>query len=100
MRIQLVSIPRSEFWSFGLKGFKVERSLFDVSIPRSEFWSFGHELLPRRMVVQLEFQFLGRNSGRSDAFVSAGSVCDLRVSIPRSEFWSFGRATLSRLSGR
>jgi len=37
-----VSIPRSEFWSFGL-GVRRPAGLFynPVSIPRSEFWSFG-----------------------------------------------------------
>ena len=37
-----VSIPRSEFWSFGLAALTAaERVLCSVSIPRSEFWSFG-----------------------------------------------------------
>jgi len=113
---QKVSIPRSEFWSFGhalLHGFRP--GALGVSIPRSEFWSFGRSPLayndvqahgfnssvgilvvrtrnrglPRwypcrfnssvgilvvrtRSYVQEAgkaevFQFLGRNSGRSDA---------------------------------
>jgi len=39
----VVSIPRSEFWSFGrLRSSRLSASIFRVSIPRSEFWSFGH----------------------------------------------------------
>ena len=37
------------------------------------------------------FQFLGRNSGRSDADVKDDVVSEIAVSIPRSEFWSFGQ---------
>jgi len=37
-----------------------------------------------------EFQFLGRNSGRSDATRVAYLTDAHQVSIPRSEFWSFG----------
>ena len=62
-----VSIPRSEFWSFGLD--ETVHALLHrprVSIPRSEFWSFG------------------RCAG-------AYAAVDSPVSIPRSEFWSFGR---------
>jgi len=36
------------------------------------------------------FQFLGRNSGRSDVKVVPRNPNVKRVSIPRSEFWSFG----------
>jgi len=87
-----VSIPRSEFWSFGpadATGTYSTRT--SVSIPRSEFWSFGHAMDVIPLPVIAVFQFLGRNSGRSD--VAAGKVIHLepRVSIPRSEFWSFGR---------
>ena len=43
----LVSIPRSEFWSFGLPNApQWSRVLVSVSIPRSEFWSFGLPVLP------------------------------------------------------
>jgi len=61
-----------------------------VSIPRSEFWSFGHNLGIIINVQMLEFQFLGRNSGRSDMIVGAVMMIVALVSIPRSEFWSFG----------
>ena len=37
-----------------------------VSIPRSEFWSFGRDVHVGRPGIILMFQFLGRNSGRSD----------------------------------
>ena len=37
-----------------------------VSIPRSEFWSFGHNQGSRTVQSRAAFQFLGRNSGRSD----------------------------------
>ena len=37
-----------------------------VSIPRSEFWSFGLAKTPPDWCPLEEFQFLGRNSGRSD----------------------------------
>ena len=37
-----------------------------VSIPRSEFWSFGRAARPIRRPTSAQFQFLGRNSGRSD----------------------------------
>jgi len=62
-----VSIPRSEFWSFGHKSFDVGIPSLVVSIPRSEFWSFG-----------LSTRGLRRHNLTA-------------VSIPRSEFWSFGR---------
>jgi len=63
----LVSIPRSEFWSFG-RCATLARAVAPprVSIPRSEFWSFGRYFLFALRAV------------------SPG------VSIPRSEFWSFG----------
>ena len=90
--ITLVSIPRSEFWSFGprntmtltavLGGFnssvgilvvrtallhRPRSSALGVSIPRSEFWSFGRA-------------------------ITVSETCnEFRVSIPRSEFWSFGQ---------
>ena len=88
-----------------------------VSIPRSEFWSFGLRDLQLGGKPGIKFQFLGRNSGRSDArgriqpsqstprFNSSVGILVVRtigaktrrgaaepVSIPRSEFWSFGRA--------
>jgi len=62
-----------------------------VSIPRSEFWSFGHELDRLYSWTISEFQFLGRNSGRSDGQHNRRLPLNLFVSIPRSEFWSFGR---------
>ncbi len=37
------------------------------------------------------FQFLGRNSGRSDLGAALEIDKGGLVSIPRSEFWSFGR---------
>jgi len=37
-----------------------------VSIPRSEFWSFGRGATISSCVSKRRFQFLGRNSGRSD----------------------------------
>jgi len=38
----IVSIPRSEFWSFGHGAFVAGGGdVGIVSIPRSEFWSFG-----------------------------------------------------------
>jgi len=136
-----VSIPRSEFWSFGPRlairpgtdapasfnssvGILVVRTngsatdyfeLQVVSIPRSEFWSFGRDphhratsppaesfnssvgiLVVRTAILlhnapwRVKFQFLGRNSGRSDAMDGKVSKQYLIVSIPRSEFWSFG----------
>jgi len=42
-------------------------------------------------VFQAKFQFLGRNSGRSDYAPQRRLVGEPGVSIPRSEFWSFGR---------
>ena len=38
-----------------------------VSIPRSEFWSFGRVWGMQKSTALNLFQFLGRNSGRSDA---------------------------------
>jgi len=38
-----------------------------VSIPRSEFWSFGPDVGLYSHKSDNKFQFLGRNSGRSDA---------------------------------
>jgi len=37
-----------------------------VSIPRSEFWSFGLARVGKSHQSRYQFQFLGRNSGRSD----------------------------------
>jgi len=110
-----VSIPRSEFWSFGLcppVGGTPSRERFNSSVgilvvrtylSRGKFWTIP------------VFQFLGRNSGRSDrateipslrsssGFNSSVGILVVRtrsiaaatswsavVSIPRSEFWSFG----------
>ena len=92
--------------------FTIERR---VSIPRSEFWSFGPTYRVSAAWLDKEFQFLGRNSGRSDSvgidlgvktlagFNSSVGILVVRtspgnsfhsrpsnVSIPRSEFWSFG----------
>jgi len=39
----------------------------NVSIPRSEFWSFGPVRNSQAGLWTSTFQFLGRNSGRSDA---------------------------------
>jgi len=65
-----VSIPRSEFWSFGLVQIQPRAQGGAVSIPRSEFWSFGPKA------------------------VGSNPTSLTLVSIPRSEFWSFGRATI------
>jgi len=87
-----------------------------VSIPRSEFWSFGRLRVIVNLRYSWRFQFLGRNSGRSDfaAWLSRSISSDtfqflgrnsgrsdnlevevehnyFAVSIPRSEFWSFRR---------
>jgi len=62
-----VSIPRSEFWSFGHGAFVAGGGdVGIVSIPRSEFWSFGPFLFVHIESNSKWFQFLGRNSGRSD----------------------------------
>jgi len=45
-----------------------------VSIPRSEFWSFGLTNRHRRPQAPVKFQFLGRNSGRSDLFKNGISI--------------------------
>ena len=43
------------------------------------------------ILVAGTFQFLGRNSGRSDRCrLDLTTISNARVSIPRSEFWSFG----------
>jgi len=119
-----VSIPRSEFWSFGLEvtGFaQVIQLRFQflgrnsgrsdaaaqqygpetevVSIPRSEFWSFGQYTVATTASVR-RFQFLGRNSGRSDSLSRARTSSVDMVSIPRSEFWSFGRRATRTASRR
>jgi len=95
----------------------MESTLHIVSIPRSEFWLFG--LLEYAMVAYERnelFQFPARNSGCSDVKSSSEigllllcfnsplgilvvrtkhtdcqSVYIFDVSIPRSEFWLFGR---------
>ena len=43
------------------------------------------------VLISPKFQFLGRNSGRSDEGDVQYVYADVDVSIPRSEFWSFGR---------
>jgi len=92
MLATIVSIPRSEFWSFGRRLPTLPRHLEQVSIPRSEFWSFGRGWRAAGVTAVTMFQFLGRNSGRSDAITNGTYVLYLAsVSIPRSEFWSFGR---------
>ena len=110
-----VSIPRSEFWSFGPRpgivefnrGFRFNSSvgilvvrtcktahhrlsIRTVSIPRSEFWSFGHALVPRFTSSQVGFNSsVGILVVRTSLTIrSPGS--GVIVSIPRSEFWSFG----------
>ena len=45
---------------------------------------------PLRSTKAVLFQFLGRNSGRSDVGLTDPKLADIAVSIPRSEFWSFG----------
>jgi len=67
-----------------------------VSIPRSEFWSFGPRGNRALARSARRFQFLGRNSGRSDSKNLYTLHFYAEVSIPRSEFWSFGRAGLQR----
>jgi len=62
-----------------------------VSIPRSEFWSFGLTAPYTSTSWETMFQFLGRNSGRSDAVGGRLGGGSAHVSIPRSEFWSFGQ---------
>ncbi len=61
-----------------------------VSIPRSEFWSFGHTF-PLPIIVL----FASFNSSVGILVVRTGRTLHngrrfRRVSIPRSEFWSFG----------
>jgi len=141
LMVMRVSIPRSEFWSFGRElrtvvqttwlyrfqflgrnsgrsdsisrirpctipggfnssvGILVVRtsSAYNdnhasllVSIPRSEFWSFGRRKIKVISEVSHKFQFLGRNSGRSDSMSGVVTMSLPPVSIPRSEFWSFG----------
>ena len=64
--------------------------LAKVSIPRSEFWSFGRGSGIQYPSSESGFQFLGRNSGRSDKAWLRQRGFNVLVSIPRSEFWSFG----------
>jgi len=45
---------------------RVQVPVRQVSIPRSEFWSFGQKIIIRVCLRRCMFQFLGRNSGRSD----------------------------------
>jgi len=46
-----------------------------VSIPRSEFWSFGRHNGGTFRTFAEAFQFLGRNSGRSDT-IRAAAPCN------------------------
>jgi len=85
-----VSIPRSEFWSFGRRLFAYVSTGHEVSIPRSEFWSFGlnsegasREMIRRVSIPRSEFWSFGLPG------IGNGAL-DCGVSIPRSEFWSFG----------
>jgi len=87
----LVSIPRSEFWSFGHHDHAPKNSVCNVSIPRSEFWSFGQWNKRRLHIAKRGF-----NSSVGILVVRTAAAFPLvadprRVSIPRSEFWSFGR---------
>ena len=109
-----VSIPRSEFFRFGLT--KPTRAYVDlpVSIPRSEFFRFGRvavavktwidrrfqfldrnsfgsdqiDVFSRRQIAK--FQFLDRNSFGSDHTQEEAAMERITVSIPRSEFFRFG----------
>jgi len=71
IEVNAVSIPRSEFWSFGQSQDAARKLIEEVSIPRSEFWSFGREFYLHSLPIKC-------------------------VSIPRSEFWSFGLGFESR----
>ena len=137
-----VSIPRSEFWSFGPRprpqhprrrvsfnssvgilvvrtlmllcglegnhgfnssvGILVVRTLYSMmlALPCSQFQFLGRNsgrsdgaAWDRGVHAWFKFQFLGRNSGRSDMMYLRKARTIKLVSIPRSEFWSFGRAT-------
>ena len=110
-----VSIPRSEFFRFGLKLIAILEEVLEVSIPRSEFFRFG-----RRSGCQYTSRYLRFNSsigilsvrtspGRCNraltaSFNSSIGILSVRtrftcpvtkmtslVSIPRSEFFRFGR---------
>ena len=118
--LAIVSIPRSEFWSFG-------RLRVIVNLRYSWRFQFlgrnsgrsdrgwrtdGHcivgcfnssvgILVVRTFYTTAKlpkpsggFQFLGRNSGRSDVIVNIQQQANICVSIPRSEFWSFGPDTV------
>jgi len=90
--IVTVSIPHSEFCSFG-RDVRYGQACNDsnVSIPHSEFCSFGHGEfeLPLTDFSDL-FQFPIRNSVRSDALPLHAPQLASAVSIPHSEFCSFG----------
>ena len=110
-----VSIPRSEFFRFGLINSEVFTYTSKVSIPRSEFFRFGRTQRGERSVAISGFQFLDRNSFGSDyryrqtpplalmmfQFLDRNSFGSdpalpflpnqsVVVSIPRSEFFRFG----------
>jgi len=112
---RVVSIPRSEFWSFGLRGIACRSwlpELFqflgrnsgrsDFALQADGWWLRRFQFLGRnsgrsdlsasvtygRQIPK--FQFLGRNSGRSDYLLRELHGPAAVVSIPRSEFWSFG----------
>jgi len=62
-----------------------------VSIPHSEFCSFGLLTGQAKGRIEMEFQFPIRNSVRSDNRHRVPPCPGARVSIPHSEFCSFGR---------
>jgi len=121
-----VSIPRSEFWLFGLSSVCCRWIIGkQVSIPRSEFWLFGHIEIVSPDVMFYLFQFPARNSGCSDKIHIRAARTDpdgfnsplgilvvrtpilpsfhllcMNVSIPRSEFWLFGHSRWNGLVNR
>jgi len=88
--IEIVSIPRLEFWPFVRRDRGKGEWRDEVSIPRLEFWPFVHKIpynhpslhLERVSIPRLEFwPFVhGSWSGRNTV---------PKVSIPRLEFWPF-----------
>ena len=79
-----VSIPHSEFCSFGhVRGFKKHLVEGTVSIPHSEFCSFGRKQDVPENCGQLRFQFPIRNSVRSDTNAyAAGNVATWGFNSP------------------
>jgi len=86
-----VSIPHSEFCSFGRAKRDGVSSSSTVSIPHSEFCSFGPCRRGSRFSRSARFQFPIRNSVRSDFASDRGGDSQNFVSIPHSEFCSFGQ---------